>query len=122
TDAQGVHRLVMQDGAAVTDAAAKPHDGVAMDAGHALNSADRHALGEGCNDFNLLVAGKDVHGPNPQMRDGPTRDSGKTAWNPLYVPDRSFASGPNPGVDDRDRQGCNRAGPTNLVQGVGFGP
>lgn len=30
------------------------------------------------------------------------RDSGKTAWNPLYSPNRSFASGPNPGVDDPD--------------------
>jgi hypothetical protein len=36
-----------------------------VDAGHALNGADEHALGAGNNDFNLLVAGKDIHRPNP---------------------------------------------------------
>ena len=59
-------------GSSVTDTAAKPHDRVAVNAGHALDGADAHAPGEGGNDFNLLVAAKDVHDrANPSLRVAP---------------------------------------------------
>jgi len=57
---------IFHDGhAVVADADQQSHDGVAMDASHALDGTDRTALGEGGDDLNLLIAGQDVHGANP---------------------------------------------------------
>src|SRR4051812_23377737 len=95
----------MQFSAAAPEPSAQAHDGVAVDAGEALHGADAHSLSEGGNNLDLLITRKNVHGgPNPsKLGDRPKRDSGKTAWNPLYKPEWSFASGPNPGVCDPDR-------------------
>jgi hypothetical protein len=64
----------MQFGAPATDAGAKAHDGVAVNVSQALNGANRHALSEGSDNVNLLVAREDVHvGPNPACGTGPIR-------------------------------------------------
>ncbi len=60
-------------------ASTKAHDGVAVNAGQTLNAPDTHALAEGGDDFNLLVAGEDIHGLDPWFWIGPKPDSGKTA-------------------------------------------
>lgn len=88
---------VVQFSAATANAGAKAHDGVAVNAGQALDGANRHALSEGSDDLNLLVAVKVVHdGSSPHVVDE-TRDPGKAAPTALCVPERSFASGPCPG-------------------------
>ena len=75
----------MEASAAATHACSKAHDGVAVNAGQALDGTDATALCEGGDDFNLLVAGKDVHGgPNPTWGTDPKRDAGKIVGNPLY--------------------------------------
>jgi hypothetical protein len=84
-------------GAAPSDARTKTHDRVAVNAGQAFDATDAHALGEGGDDVNLLFAGKVVHGRNPLVWIGPKRDSGKTAWNPLYQPEWSLLRGAIPG-------------------------
>jgi hypothetical protein len=56
----------MQFGATAPNALAKAHDGIAVNAGDALSSADALAFGKAGDDLNLLIAGKYVHvGPNP---------------------------------------------------------
>ncbi len=68
---------VMQLGATTADTRAKAHDRIAVNASQPFNGADRHALSEGGDDFNLLVAGKVVHGgPNPSFGEK-ARGSGK---------------------------------------------
>ena len=51
----------MKLSAATADASAKAHDGIAVNAGDALGSANAHAFGEAGNDLDLLVAGKVVY-------------------------------------------------------------
>jgi len=71
-----------------------------VNASQALNAADAHALTEGGDDFNLLVAGEDIHGgPNPSFGGNGPR-SGKLTHHALCCTERSFSLGPNPGVDD----------------------
>lgn len=66
-------------------------------------SRSAHALGEGADDFNLLVAGKDIHGgPNPSLWGNGPRP-GKSTDFALYCAKRSFSLGPNPWVDDPGR-------------------
>jgi hypothetical protein len=48
--------------AAASDAGAKAHDRVAVNAGQPFGGTDAHALGKGGDDFNLFVAGEDIHG------------------------------------------------------------
>ncbi len=43
----------------------QPHDGVAVDAIHALDATDGAALDEGRDHLDLLVTGKTVHGASP---------------------------------------------------------
>jgi hypothetical protein len=65
-DTKPDHYAVVQLGASAPDTSTKAHDRIAMNASDPLDGADRHALGEGGDDFNLPVAGEDVHGgPNP---------------------------------------------------------
>ena len=67
-DAEADHHPVMQLGATTSDASAKAHDRVAVNAGDPFSAADRHALGEGGDDLNLLVARKDIHdGSSPHV-------------------------------------------------------
>jgi len=54
-------------GAAVADAGAQPHDGIAVDTSQTLDGADGAALDQGGDDFDLLIAGKNVHGTNPWL-------------------------------------------------------
>jgi hypothetical protein len=71
-----------------------------VNAGQALNAADAHALTEGANNCDLLVAGEDIHGgPNPSLGGNGPR-SGKLTRHALYCAEWSFSLGPNPGVDD----------------------
>jgi hypothetical protein len=42
----------------------------------------------------LFIAGENVHDGSSPHVDGPTRTAGKTAPTALYLPERSFASGP----------------------------
>jgi hypothetical protein len=88
---------VMQFGRTTAHAGAKAHDCVAVNAGQAFDGADAHALGEGGDNFNLLVARKVVHGLDPWLWIGPKRDYGKTAWNPLYKSKWSLLRGSIPG-------------------------
>jgi hypothetical protein len=47
----------MQFGTTATDALAKAHDGVPVNAGNALSGADALAFGKASDDLDLLVAG-----------------------------------------------------------------
>jgi hypothetical protein len=51
-------RPIVKLGTAATDALAKTHDGIAVNAGKALGGADALAFGQAGDDRNLLVAGK----------------------------------------------------------------
>jgi hypothetical protein len=90
----------VQLGATTAHARAEAHDRIAVNAGQPLNGTDRHALSQSGDDFNLLVAGKVVHGgPNPTFwESGPP--CGKLTDLALHCAEWSFSSGPNPGVDD----------------------
>ena len=96
--AKADHHTVVQFGATATDSQARGADGLAVDAGDTRDGADGRGLHKGGNDFNLLVAGKDVHGLDPWLRIGPKPDSGKTARNPLYSPEWSLLRGSIPGL------------------------
>lgn len=54
------HFLIKDCLACFTNANAKAHDRVAVNAGHAFNAADAVALGEGADDRCLLFGGKNV--------------------------------------------------------------
>jgi hypothetical protein len=73
-NAEADHHAVVQLGAATTDASAKAHDGIAVNAGQPLNPADAHTLAEGGDDLDLLIAGKDpgadAFGPEFRLRHG----------------------------------------------------
>jgi hypothetical protein len=99
--AKADHATIVQLRAAAADPERQAHDCVAVNARKALDGADRHALTEGSDDFDLLLAWKEVHsGPNPTYCGiGPKRTAGKVARDSLDYPEWSFASGPNPEVD-----------------------
>ncbi len=70
--------------AAAPDFKRKAGDRIAIDAGYTGHSAYAEAFTEGGNDFDLLFAGKDVHGLNPCLGKARSGDFRKTALNLLY--------------------------------------
>ena len=65
-DVKADHHAVVQFCAAAADRHRQPGDRLAICLGKAADGALADALTEHSDDFNLLIAGKDVHGgPNP---------------------------------------------------------
>jgi len=95
-DSQADHHSVVQLGAASPDAKRQAGDGLAVGAGEAGDSALADAFTQGTDDFDLLIARKDIHGPNPWCCGPEARDSGKVERNPLYRSEWSLLRGPIP--------------------------
>jgi hypothetical protein len=91
------HHAVVQLGAPAPHAKRKAANGATVDASDPTHGADAEAVTQRSDDFNLLVAGKVVHGLDPWLWIGPKRGSGKTARNPLYSPEWSLLRGSIPG-------------------------
>ena len=88
----------MQLCTATADARSKAHDRIAVNAGQALDAPDGQALGEGGDNFNLLVAGEVVHGgPNPTRWGNGL--GGEDGLKSAIFAERSISLGPNPGVE-----------------------
>ena len=58
---------------AETNASGEAHDRVAMDAGQALDRANRTALSQGADDGDLLIERKNIHGARSLELGGPAR-------------------------------------------------
>ncbi|HWM47938.1 MAG TPA: hypothetical protein VNR11_13620 [Xanthobacteraceae bacterium] len=97
-DVKADHHAVVHLSAATADRERQTRDGFAIRASQARDGALADALTESGDDFNLLVAGKDVHGgPNP-TRWGIGR-RGEADLQSIYSI-RSDTEGPNPEVED----------------------
>jgi hypothetical protein len=73
------HHAIVKLGAATANGHREARDRLAICLSEAADGALAHALTEHSDDFNLLLAKKDIHGLDPCLWIGPKRDSGKTA-------------------------------------------
>src|SRR5690242_7690698 len=90
----------MQFGTTAPDLECQCGDGATVDAGNSRGSANAQAVAQGGNHFNLLFAGKNVHGGSSPSFWEHEPPCGKLNCQALYCAKRSFSSGSSPGVDD----------------------
>jgi hypothetical protein len=82
------HQAVVQLHAPHADAQGQGANGATVDASQAGSSADADAFAKRGNDFNLLFAGKYVHGSSSFCVKGTaSREAGNTAVQGVYCPD-----------------------------------
>ena len=95
------HHAVVQFGSTAADGERQPGDRLAVGIGEAANGALADAFTERGDDFNLLVARKDIHGgPNPTCWGNRAAESENRPVLRYIALSGHFLRGRNPEVDD----------------------